>query len=240
MDILNLFIDYRELSFQEIINLSGMPKTSVYRMLATLEEMGFLEKGNDAKYRLGLIFLKFGHLVSTRLDIRKIAHPFMNELHNDTKEAINLIIREGNEAIYIEKIDTQQKVRLYTAIGRRSPLYAGACPRAILSFLPDVEIKSYIESIELKPIAQGTITDKEKLYETIQQSRIEGCTVSHSELENYTSAVAAPIYNNLGEVVAGISIAGIEANYQGENIERYKEKVRKAAAAISRQLGYVN
>ena len=178
MDILNLFINHSELSFQEIITLSGMPKTSVYRMLATLEEMGFLEKGGDAKYRLGLLFLKFGHLVSSRLDIRKVAYPFMNALHQETKEAINLIIREGNETIYIEKIDMHQKVRLYTAIGRRSPLYAGACPRAILSFLPDEEIHAYLETAELKPLAKGTITDKDKLYETIQQARVEGCTIS--------------------------------------------------------------
>ena len=207
-------------------------------MLATLEEMGFLEKGTDAKYRLGLLFLKFGHLVSSRLDIRKVAYPFMNELHYETKEAINLIIREGNETIYIEKIDTHQKVRLYTAIGRRSPLYAGACPRAILSFLPDEEIDAYLEMVELKPIAKGTITDKDKLYETIRQARVEGCTVSHSELENYTSAVAAPIYNNVGEVVAGLSIAGIEANYIGDQVDVLKEKVKKAAYEISRQLGY--
>ena len=238
MDILNLFINHSELSFQEIITLSGMPKTSVYRMLATLEEMGFLEKGSDAKYRLGLLFLKFGHLVSIRLDIRKIAYPFMHALHQETKEAINLILREGNETIYIEKIDTLQKVRLYTAIGRRSPLYAGACPRAILSFLPDAEIDAYLAAVELKPIANGTITDRDKLYETIHQARAEGCTISHSELENYTSAVAAPIYNNAGEVIAGLSIAGIEANYQGENIEAFKEKVKKAAYEISKQLGY--
>ncbi|HHW37359.1 MAG TPA: IclR family transcriptional regulator [Bacillales bacterium] len=238
MDVLNLFIEHAELTFQEIITLSGMPKTSVYRMLMSFEDMGLLEKGADSKYRLGLLFLKFGHLVSTRLDIRKIAYPYMMDLHNDVKEAINLIIREGNEAIYIEKIDTKQKVRLYTAIGRRSPLYAGACSRSILSFLPDSEIKAYIESVELKPFAQGTITDKEILYETIQQARIDGYTISHSELENYTSAVAAPIYNHHGEVVAGISIAGLEANYQGENAEILKEKVKKAAAEISRQLGY--
>lgn len=239
MDILNLFIDHSELSFQEIINLSGIPKTSVYRMLATLEELGFLEKGIDAKYRLGLIFLKFGHLVSNRLDIRKIAYPLMNELHNDTKQAINLIIRQGNEAIYIEKIDTQQKVRLYTAIGRKSPLYAGACSRSILSFLPDAEIQSYLETVDLTPFAQGTIINKDELYETIQQARVDGYTISHSELENYTSAIAAPIFNNFGDVVAGMSIAGIEGNYQGDNLEIYKEKLKKVTDEISKQLGFI-
>lgn len=238
MDILNLFIDHTELSFQEVIDLSGIPKTTAFRMLKSLEEMEFLEKGTDAKYRLGILFLKFGHLVSMRLDVRKIAYPIMNTLHNETKEAINLIVRDGNETIYIEKIDTKQKVRLYTAIGRKSPLYAGACPRAILSFLPEAEIKEYFDSVELESFAKGTITDKEKLYETIVQARKSGYTISHSELEDYTSAVAAPIFDHKGEVIAAMSIAGLETNYLGDHVDGFVEKLKQATTAISNQLGY--
>jgi|SRR5690625_1875073 len=239
MDILNLFIDHRKLKFQEIIDLSGMPKSSVYRMLKSLEEMGFLEKGMDANYRLGLLFLTFGNLVSTRLDIRNIAYPIMKDLHDQVKEATNLIVKQGNEAIYIEKIDAYQKVRLYTGVGRRSPLYAGACSRIILAFLPEAERDMYIEQIDLKPIADGTITDKKKLAESIRQAKKDGYTVSHSELENYSSAISAPIFNHQGEVVAGISIAGIEAYYQEENIPGFAKKVKEAANEISKQLGYI-
>ena len=239
MDIVNLFIDHTELSFQEIIDLSGIPKTSVYRMLMSLEEMEFLEKGMDSKYRLGLLFLRFGHLVSSRLDIRQIAYPIMENLHNDVKEAINLIIKQGDEAIYIEKIDRNQKVRLYTAIGRRSPLYAGACSRVILSYLPESEIIAYMESVELKPFAMGTITDKKHLNDTIRQAKKDGYTMSNSELENYTSAIAAPIFDYKGNVVAGLSIAGIKANYQDENIPLFAARVKEAAEEISRQLGYM-
>ena len=199
LDILNLFIDHAELTFQEIIDLSGIPKTSVYRMLMSIEEMGFIEKGADSKYRLGLLFLKYGDLVSKRLDIRQIAYPIMKDLHNDVKEAINLIMRQDDEAIYIEKIDTYQKVRLYTAVGRRSPLYAGACSRVILSHLSDEEIAKYLASTELKPFADGTITNKEHLLETIHQAQEDGYTLSHSELENHTSAIAAPIFNHHGQ-----------------------------------------
>ncbi|MFS0687994.1 IclR family transcriptional regulator [Sporosarcina sp. 179-K 8C2 HS] len=238
MDILNLFIDHAELTFQEIIEISGIPKTSVYRMLMSLEELGLVEKGADAKYRLGLLFLKFGHLVSSRIDIRQIAYPIMQELHKDVEEAINLIVRQGDEAVYIEKVDIHQKVRLYTAIGRRSPLYAGACSRVILSFLRDHEIDAYLETIELHSFANGTITDKDLLYETIRMARMNGYTLSNSELENYTSAIAAPIFDHKGDVVAGISIAGIEANYQDENIPVLAAKAIEAAGKISRQLGY--
>lgn len=239
MDILNLFINHAELTFQEIIDLSGIPKTTVYRMLMSLEEMGLLEKGTDAKYRLGLMFLSFGHLVSSRLDIRRIALPVMQKLHDEVDEAINLIIRQEDEAIYIEKIETHQKVRLYTAIGRRSPLYAGACSRVILSFLPQEEIERYVDEVELKSFAAGTITDKARLRETIQQTKKDGYAISRSELENHTSAIAAPIFNHKGEVVAGISMAGIEAHYQAEQVPLFAEKVKEAARQISERLGYL-
>ncbi|TQR19706.1 IclR family transcriptional regulator [Psychrobacillus vulpis] len=239
MDILNLFIDHSALTFQEIIDLSHIPKTSVYRMLISLEEMGFVEKGKDSKYRLGLLFLTYGNLVSSRLDIRQIAYPIMLDLHEELKEAINLIVKQGDEAIYIEKVDSYQKVRLYTAVGRRSPLYAGACSRIILSFLQDEEIESYLSNVELNSFAMGTIIDKEILFESIQNARKNGYTISNSELENHTSAIAAPIFNHRGEVIAGISIAGIEANYQNEKVDIFAKKVIDAANEISEKLGYL-
>lgn len=238
MDILNLFLEHAELTFQEIIDQSQIPKSSVYRMLITLEDMGFVEKGRDAKYRLGLMFLTYGNLVASRLNLRQIAYDVMHELHKELKEAINLIIRQGDETIYIEKVDVYQKVRLYTAIGKRSPLYAGACARVILSFLPEQEIVSYLNKVEFKKIATGTITTKEALLKSIRDARVNGYTVSHSELEDYTSAVAAPIFDFKGEVVGGLSIAGIAANYQDDNIDLYASKAMKAAEVISRKLGY--
>ena len=87
----------------------------------------------------------------------------MEELHQDVKEAINLIVRQGDQAIYVEKIDTFQKVRLYTAIGRSSPLYAGACSQIILSHLSDSYIAEYLEKTELQQFGNGTFTDRESL-----------------------------------------------------------------------------
>lgn len=240
MDILNLFIEHAELSFQEIIDLSGIPKTSVYRMLTSLEEMEFLEKGTDLKYRLGLVFLKFGSLVSSRLDIRQIAYPIMKDLHDDVEEAINLSIQQGeDETVYIEKIDLKQKVRVYTAVGRKSPLYAGASSRAMLAYFTDANIKDYIERTEFKPLSKGTITDKEEFYRSIKQTQTNGYAVSHSELHDYTSEIAAPIFDYSGNVIASLSIVGMEANYHPENIKLFSQKLMKAVNEISSRLGYV-
>lgn len=239
MEILNLFINHAKLSFNEIIELSGIPKTSVYRMLQSLEEMGLLDKDAHGKYSLGILFLRFGHFVSERLDIRQVALPTMEKLHKEFGEAINLIIRDGDEAVYIEKLESIQPVRLYTTIGRRSPLYAGACARSILSFLPAVEREEYLKKVELKPYAKGTILSVDELRETISEARNLGYTVSYSELEDFTAAIAVPIFNHKGEAIAGLSIAGIETNYREGSLSHFIEKAKEASLEISTKLGYI-
>ncbi|MDR4198671.1 IclR family transcriptional regulator [Bacillus altitudinis] len=240
MEILRLFITREQLTLNDMIELSSMPKTSVHRMANSLADMGLLEKHPSGVYRLGLVFLEYGQLVADRLDIRRIARPFMENLRDEVGEAVQLIIREGDEAIYVEKMEGTQPVRLYTAVGRRSPLYAGACARSILSFLPEEERLSYIDSVELGKIGIGTITDKDVLRNMIEESNRRGYTLSYSELENYTAAIGAPIFNHHGEVAAGISIAGFEAGYQKERLPYLIEQVKKAASGISKELGFTS
>ncbi|CAH0160569.1 HTH-type transcriptional regulator KipR [Peribacillus frigoritolerans] len=240
MDILTLFLTHSKLSLNEIVQFSGIPKTSVFRMVMSLEEMGLLDKDRGGKYSLGLLFLQFGHLVAERSDIREVALPIMQKLHDKVGEAVNLIVLDGNEAICIEKLDTKQRVRLNTAIGWRMPLYAGACSRVILAFQPKYEQEQYLEQTELKSIASGTITVNERLRTLLEETRKTGFTVSHSELENYISAVAAPIFDHKGYIIAGISVAGLEVNYEKELLPPLVKKVKCAALEISWKFGYTD
>lgn len=239
MELIYLFTEHSELTFQEIVDLSGVPKSSVFRMLSSLEEMRFLEKGEDAKYRLGTIFLKLGHLVSSRLNLRQIAEPIMQAVHEESRQAVNLAILEENEAVYIEKIDHYQRVKLYTSVGRRSPLYGGACARAILSFLQDQEIESYLQEVVLQPHTPKTIKTEEILWHSIREARKIGYTVSKSELEAHTASVAAPIFDHRGQVIGSISIAGIEHDFTEEKVANYGLTMMAAAKKISQAIGYL-
>lgn len=237
MQILTLFLDHPKLSFNEMMVYSDLPKTSLHRMVVSLEEMGFLTKDDDGNYSLGIIFLQLGQLVSERLDIRTIAYPIMKELRDDVEEAVNLIVRDADEAMYIEKVDTMQPVRLYTSIGRRSPLYAGDS-RIILAHLSEEERETYIAKVELKSIAIGTINDKTILRQALEEAKKKGYTITSSELENYTKSVSAPIFNGKDQIVAGISVAGIEARFTEDRLPELIEKVTKAAKQISWKMGF--
>ncbi|MGC4378513.1 IclR family transcriptional regulator [Fictibacillus sp. Mic-4] len=238
MDLLNLFVRHATLNLNEMVELSGMPKTSVHRMAGSLESMGLLQKDEEGNYSLGLLFLQFGQLVADRLDIRQIALPVMKKLRDEVQEAVNLIVKDGTEAMYIEKVDTPHPVRLYTKIGRRSPLYAGACSRIILAFSEREERETYLNETELKPVGAGTITDKKRLQQALQDAREEGYTISYSELENDTVAIAAPVFDHTGHLAAGLSIAGPESRLNDERIPELVRQVKGAAEEISVRLGW--
>ena len=133
-------------------------------------------------------------------------------------------MRDGDEAIYVEKLKAPKPSACIRR--RRSPLYAGACARSILSFLPKEEIDTYIQKTKLAAIASGTMTDRAELLQSIERSLQSGYTISYSELEDYTAAIGAPIFNHEGKVAAGISIAGFEARFSEDRLPYLTEKVK--------------
>lgn len=238
LQLLQLFLKKERLTLQEIVNLSNQPKTSVFRMVQSLVESGFLMK-KEEYYELGLSFLQFGHLVAERLDIRKIALPLMEELKEETNETVNLVVRDGIEAIYVEKVETSEVVRVYTRIGRRAPLYAGACPRVLLAYMSKEEQENYLDNVELRPIGSKTIIDIEELKKVLNEGRVKGYTVSHSELSDNSSAVAVPIFNHKGKVLAGLSLVGPESRFNESYIEILLPKLKETAASLSKSIGNI-
>lgn len=238
MDLLQLFFTHAKLTMNDMVKLSGIPKTSVHRMIKSLEEMGFLTKHADGGYTLGLLCLQLGQLVAERLDIRRVALPLMHKLREDTDEAVHLVLRDGDSCIYVEKLDTDHPVRLFTQIGRRAPLYAGASSRTILAFLPEEERLAYMEAVELKPIASGTLVRREQLLEALDDTQANGYSVSRSELEDYTAELSAPLLDHTGSVAGAVSIAALEVRFEEQKLPEWIECVRLTASGISRQLGY--
>jgi DNA-binding IclR family transcriptional regulator len=234
--------DRRIIGLSELSRLSNIPKSTVYRLISTLQAHGFISKlsilGKDNQYKLGLQFLEYGKLVSEDLEIRKIAMPYMERLRDKVNECVQLIIRDNDEAMYIEKLECTQNIRLYTRTGRRAPLYGGACPRAILTFLPDDEIERILSSVALVKYTEGTIVNKEELIELIKRDRQRGYTISFGELEWETVAIGAPIFDHMGSVVASISVAGPDNRFTEKEIPYITDELLKITKDISNALGY--
>ena len=237
MDILELFYEHEEPQFNRDGSAYEYAENICLSFNWFVRRNGVLQKmRREISFRV--VFLRFGQLVSQRLSVRNIAIPYMKELRDSLGQAVNLIIQDGNDAIYVEKMEGVQPVRVYTAVGRRAPLYAGACPRILLSYFSEEKKRKYIEETNLKQFADGTIVDKKQLLEVLQMAKKEGHTISYSELENHTAAIAAPIFANDGTVVAGISISGLAIEYSESNISYFIAKVKETANRISKELGF--
>ena len=236
--LIDLFETNRELGLSEVVRLTGLPKATAYRLLCTLEAHGFLTKTVDRVYRLGLRFLRLGAQVAERLDVRHLAFPHMRSLRDQTGQSVQLVVIDGNEGVYVERVEGTTAVRLYIAVGRRAPLYAGASTRLLLAHCSPERQAAILAANPPVQHTEATITDPVQLRRSLEQTRVQGWAVSIGELQPGSGEMAAPIFDHRGQVVAALSIAGPDQQYGPEQIQGYLPVLMAAAIAISREMGY--
>ncbi|WP_144509626.1 IclR family transcriptional regulator [Bacillus sp. FJAT-22090] len=247
--LLDLFTEEKPFwRLDEISAYSQIPKPTVHRLLKTFVDHGFLQRSEIEKngllvegdtYSLGLKLMYLGSIVSSNLEIRNISLPHMKILQSKFNEAVQLVSRDKDEGVYIEKVESTRPVRLYTKTGRRAPLYAGACTRILLSFLSDDEISDILKQ-PLTFYASQTPQRVEDVWSFIHETRKSGFAYSVSELEEGTVSIAAPIFNRLNEVEFSISIAGFSTSLPREKVNDFLVPLWEAAEIISQKIGYTN
>lgn len=241
LKLLELFTrEKSRLTLRDVSERSGLTKPTALRLLNTLESNGFLMRDKSKAYCLGLRFLEFGNAVAERLDIRSAALPHMDELLLTVDQAVNLVIRDGLEGVYIEKRETSHPVRMYTRIGRRAPLYAGACPRALIAFLPDAELQELLPKFALAAQTTSTPRSIEDLEEKIKRERKLGYCFSQGELFDGTAAIAMPVRDHSRKVVGAVSVSGSNVSFGAEKLEYLVRHLSRCAEAISAEMGYKN
>lgn len=243
LKLLDLFTeDKHELTLKEIANKADIPKPTAYRLLAALETCGFLyktkETEHDSRYRLGLKLLELGHIVSDQLELRGIALPYMQQLAQTINEEIHLVIVNQKEATYIEKVESNRALRLYTRIGKSSPLYIGSGPKLLLSFLPREKQEEILGNGEMYYFGNNRKINKEKLMQELEIIREEGYAYSIGEQDADTTGISYPIYDYRGYVVAALTVSGLSSHFEGENLGWIKTETEKTANDISEKLGY--
>ncbi|MFZ5824744.1 MAG: IclR family transcriptional regulator [Bacillota bacterium] len=240
LDLLEHFLGHRErLSLAEISRISGVPKATAYRLLEPFVLYGFLVK-DEGGYSLGLRFLEFAARVDQRLVLRRVALPIMERLRNEVDEAVQLAVLEGDEAVYIEKVDSHRPIRLYTQVGRRAPLHAAACPRVLLAYgPPEVRERVLAASHSWQAYTPTTVTDPARVLELLAQIRRTGWSVSRGELAEGSVAVAVPIMGAGNRAMAALSVAGPADRIPDERFPELVELLTRSAADIEKAAGYL-
>ncbi|SDJ13874.1 IclR family transcriptional regulator [Natribacillus halophilus] len=243
LKLLDFFSDQeKELSLSEITKRSDMSKSTVYRLLVSLEECGFLRKvknsDQDIRYSLGLKLLELGHIVSEQLELRNVALPHMRELSQTINEIVHLVILDGEQATYIEKVESSQALRLYTRVGKSSPLYIGSGPKLLFAYMPQAKQERMLEQLEIQPLTPNSHTSKEELQKNLKTVYEQGYSVSQGEQDLDTTGISFPIRDYSGEVVAVITVSGPTTRFQKDRQPFIKEETKKAADKISSNLGF--
>jgi len=238
--ILNSFTPQeKELSITELSKRVNLHKSTIHRILVTLEDEGFVLKDQvSQKYRLGIKLFELGYLVQDQMEIRSYALSIMKELAKKTEESIDLNILSDGKRVSIEKIESPHDVRRIIQLGKSLPLYCGGSGKALLAFLSDEEIEKIIQKEKLIPFGPNTITDTTKLKINLKEIQKNGYAISFEERILGSASIAAPILDYKGKVVASLSISGPTTRFTKKKVPILISLVKEAAKKISISLGY--
>lgn len=242
LHLLKLFTPtHNEWGLKEMVERLGYHKSSLQRLVTTLEAEGFLERTQRTRshFRLGPMLLMLGNVASHSTDLRRVARPYLQRLVEQTQETSHLCVVDQSKCYYVDKIDSKQAIRLSTYVGQRLHLHCSGVGKALMSGMSKEEMDRIIAERGLPRFTDNTITDRDRLLEELNRIRKEGLSFDNEEYEIGLRCVAAPVMDNRGRVVAAISISGPIQRLTMEMLDRYAIDVKQAACKVSENLGYI-
>jgi IclR family KDG regulon transcriptional repressor len=218
----------------ELAQQLGMGKSNVHRTLQALVELGYVvnEEGRGA-YRASLKIWEVGARVIARLDVRRAASPAMHWLLEETRETVHLSVLDGDQVVYIDKLDSPEPVRAYSEIGGRAPAYCVATGKALLAWRDAPLTSLHAASPARLAHTPATITDAVELAQELARIRTQGYAVNRGEWRASVWGIAAPIIDGTGQVVAAIGLSGPATRVKPTRIKPLAGLVTQAAQRVS-------
>jgi DNA-binding IclR family transcriptional regulator len=226
------------LSATEVTKLSGLPVSTVHRFLVNLEAAGFLDCGVSGRYHLGIACFSIGQAALGQLDIRRLSLPYLQALNQHTRETIHLTVRQGSTAVYIEKLDSPEHLRIFSRIGGMVPLYCTAVGKILLAYMPETEREEILRQFEPRRLTPNTIANRQELEQHLLRVRKVGHAFDLEEHEPHIRCVAAPIWDHTGAVNASLSLTAPAVRMAVPRLRQLAPLIQEAGLRISRELGY--
>lgn len=239
LKVLELLADKQEQSVTDVAKALEFNRASSHRFLATLMDLGYVEKSTDNRYRLAFKIMEMGLMMANRIEVRQVARPYMQKLSDSFNETVNLGYIDGRDILHVDKIDSREILRIDSPLGSRAPAYCTALGKVLLAFLPQEELDAFLAGVKLKPQGPNTITSRKKLLEELKIIRQQHVAVDNEELSAGLRCVASPIFDHTGRANYAISISGPLVRHTFERIAQIQISVREVCGEISEKLGYV-
>jgi DNA-binding IclR family transcriptional regulator len=224
------------LSLTRLANEAGLHTASAHRILGALMAHGLVEKTGAGEYDLGVRWLEVGNRLRARLNIRQVAMPFMQQLAELTGETVNLIVRRGDEAVYVERVSGGQTlIQVVQVVGAHAPLHVTAVGKIFLAEDSTSGVMGYAERTGLPAYTPNTLTTLDRLRAELESIRREQLAYDREEAELGVACIGAPVRDAEGKLVAGLSISAPTDRHK----PGWAEALRKAAAQTGAALGYL-
>jgi DNA-binding IclR family transcriptional regulator len=231
--------DTPELTMTQIAEKAGLNKSTVHRLLATLERRRFLERDpKSGVYKLGIRILQMAYLTLETNVLRKLAFPFVRRLCKQHGETVNLAILDGSDVLFIDVNESPQQVKLAASIGQRLPAFSTASGKVILAYLPVEEARRILEK-GMPQLTPYTITSPEAFFDNLKQIKQQGFAISTQEYEEGINAVAAAILDSAGFPIGSISIAGPTFRLPREKLMEISPTILTVAREISDEIDLI-
>lgn len=223
------------LSLKALSKITGLHPSTAHRILAAMTHSRLVERYEAGTYSLGMRFLELGNVVKSRFNVRQIALPYMLDLHDALGEAVNLGIRDGDEIIYLERTSSGRSlVRVVYLVGARAPLHLTSLGKLFLAADSNANVRAYAERTGLPGKTPHSLTSLDLLERELDTIRRSDLAFDNEEAEVGLRCVAAPIRNDEGAVVAGLSISAPTERHD----QSWATQLQETTAAISHALGF--
>ncbi|UUX34215.1 IclR family transcriptional regulator [Fundicoccus culcitae] len=232
--VLEAFFQDHELGISEIVEITQLNKSTVFDIVTTLTHMEYLNQNPVTKrYYLGIKLFELGNLYIKRNPLKNRSEPYANQLAKKYNATIHLATFDKGEVVYIEKYMHPDAFVNYSQAGKRAPLTCTGVGKAMLAQLSDEYKNEFVYSKPLAQLTNKSITDKEVLENDLALTRQRGYAIDDEEIELGLKCVAAPIFNENGEIIAAMSVSKLAPSMTEDTIPVIAEQLIKATKAIS-------
>jgi DNA-binding IclR family transcriptional regulator len=216
-----------------------MSKTTVHRLLATLENRRFISRdGTTGLYRLGFRLIEMASLVLHDVELHRWAQPYLQRLSSEFGETVDLSVLDDSHVIYLEVIESPQRLKLAAAVGQRLPAFCTASGKALLAYLPEDHVRRILGE-NVTEYTDSTTVDIPELLSELAVTAERGYAISEEEYEEGINAVAAPIFDADRHPIASIAIVGPSFRLTKERLPELGESIRNMTQMISSEVGLV-
>lgn len=238
LDILLCFsLERPSLSLTQIAEQVGMHKSTIHRLLTTLEAKRFVNRDKvTGLYQLGFRFIELASIMLQDIDINRWAQPYLHHLVDLSGETVDLAVMDGEHVVYLQVVDSPQRVKIAAAVGEQLPMYCTATGKAFLAYLPEYQVKPILAR-GMARHTENTLTTPDDLYQDFREIRRRGFAISEQEYERDINAVAAPILDDNGSPIAVIAIVGPSFRLSHERMLSLGQSILETTSSIAQEIG---